>query len=314
MRAESAGPYDGCIEELVGPDDSKRREARSCAQAGALSYALALLVLIISYAAAPTDWKPARPTTHHVFYYGWLTDVATALGALPFLCFPSVGGKTVGVANAIAAGMMISASVQLFSEGAENRDAADGSNALFRVLVGCAFGALFIVITEKALEQHEDIKVAHLTGLSARKVLLIMTVMTLHSFAEGVGVGVSFGGPRGSSLGFCISMCLAIHNIPEGLAVSMVLVTRGVSVLNAALWCVFTSLPQPLMAVPAFEAVAWFLPLLPLGLGFAAGAMLWVAFAELVTEAAEAVGAAKTTAASGVAFALSYALQAWVTD
>lgn len=80
-----------------------------------------------------------------------------------------------------------------------------------------------------------------------------------------------------------------MHNIPEGLAISLVLIPRGVGVGRAAFWSVFSSLPQPLMAVPAFLFVAFFEPMLPIGLGFAAGAIIWMVFSEIMPEAYEEV-------------------------
>ena len=115
--------------------------------------------------------------------------------------------------------------------------------------------------------------------------ILMMVVMTVHSFSEGVAVGVSFGG--GVALATLITVAIAVHNVPEGIAISAVLRPQGVSVARCAGWSVFSSLPQPLMAVPAFLFVEVFRPALPWGLGFAAGAMVFMVLVELLPEAFE---------------------------
>jgi zinc transporter, ZIP family len=216
------------------------------------------------------------PSLAQVFLLALLTAVATGLGALPFLFFKSVTRNWLGISNALAGGLMISASFGLIYEGA--------AYGLWRMLLGVVLGLGFIVLT-RALLQHEEHPVvfAQMGNLDARKALLIVGVMTLHSFTEGVAVGVSFGG--GEAFGLFISLALAVHNIPEGLAISLVLVPRGVGVGRAAFWSVFSSLPQPMMAVPAFLFVGLFEPLLPIGLGFAGGAMIWMVFSELVPDA-----------------------------
>ena len=136
---------------------------------------------------------------------------------------------------------------------------------------------------------------------------MIVGVMTVHSFTEGVGVGVAFG--DGQALGALITTAIAVHNIPEGLAISLVLVPRGVSVLRAAGWSVFSSLPQPLMAVPAFLLVEWFEPVLGVGLGFAGGAMVWMVFAQLVPDALQTADTRSVVAVAAASAGAMIALQ-----
>jgi zinc transporter ZupT len=94
------------------------------------------------------------------------------------------------------------------------------------------------------LERYGEVSVLDLKGADARKMILVIGIMTLHSFGEGSGVGVSFAGPRGLPQGLLVTLAIAVHNIPEGLAVSMVLASRGISAQSAMLWSIFTSLPQ----------------------------------------------------------------------
>lgn len=212
---------------------------------------------------------------------------------------------------AIAAGMMIAASYSLVHEGCTFEDPKDTSDlsVLVRTGAGAVIGLVFINVTEKLLADHEDLTIGGLGGADAKRALLIFFVMTLHSFSEGVGIGVSFGGSHGSELGVFISTSLAVHNIPEGLAMAVTLIPRGTSLLTAMIWAVLTSIPQPLMAVPAYEFVHHFIPVLPAGLGFAGGAMAWVAVFELLKEAIEDSGLLTTGVVSSLSLMGMWFLQ-----
>jgi ZIP family zinc transporter len=234
-----------------------------------------------------------------VFAAALVTALATGLGALPFLLVHRPPRRWLGLANALAAGFMIGASAGLAYEGA--------GYGFWRVLLGVLAGTAFIGVTSRLLGRDRELHLGALQGADARRALLIVGVITLHSFTEGVGVGVAFGGDE--TLGILIAVAIAVHNVPEGLAISLVLVPRGTSVRSAAGWSVFSSLPQPLMALPAFLLVETFEPFLPVGLGFAAGAMLWLVARELLPEALRETTAITVAAAVSGAAASMIAFQ-----
>jgi ZIP family zinc transporter len=243
-----------------------------------------------------------------------------------------------GQLPALASGMMIAASAGLVLEALDSE--TDYIHPAVRTAAGFALGVVFIYISKGVLDNYEDLSIGNLTGSDARKALLIMGVMTLHSFSEGLGIGVSFGGSRGSRLGIFISTTLAIHNIPEGLAVSLVLVSKGVGAPYAAIMAVLSSIPQPIMAIPAYIFVEHFIMFLPIGLGFAAGtgvvthafplisysswpfpltryllitttntgAMLWVTFSELIPESLEELSKFQCL----LIMCVSFSLMSWI--
>lgn len=229
-------------------------------------------------------------TIPQVALYASITAVATGVGAIPLILSKRVPNKWLALGHAFAAGLMIAASFSLIFEGL--------SYGAWKVILGIFLGLIFIVIADRYVESH-DISIENLKGADAKAALLVLGIMTLHSFAEGIGVGVAFG--DGSAFGTFISASIALHNVPEGLAIALVLVPRGVKVWKAALWSIFSSLPQPLVAIPAFVFVNIFEPFLPIGLGLAAGAMIWMSTSELIPEAMEeadndSVGIALTAA------------------
>ncbi|MBO6523764.1 MAG: ZIP family metal transporter [Balneolaceae bacterium] len=216
-------------------------------------------------------------TTFKVFIYALITALATGIGAIPFFFIKKISDSFLGKANAIAAGLMLSASYNLIFEGYREDE--------IMTLLGMISGVAFVILADKWMNRTFDMEVKDLVGAGSKKMLLFLGIMTIHSFAEGVSVGVSFANTL--EFGVFIAIAIAVHNIPEGLAISLVMVPKGTSPIKAVGWSIFSSLPQPLMAIPAFLFVDTFREYLPLGLGLAAGAMIWMVFAELIPEALE---------------------------
>ena len=222
------------------------------------------------------------PNTHRVSVNLWtvtaaaaITAVATGLGAVP-LWFVS-RERAEGLArmgSGAAAFLMTAASGVLLWQGVSL-----GSTS---TVAGGLVGALCLLLFRRSVGPHDDLVLGRLRGADALKALVIVAVMTAHSFSEGVGVGVSYG--DSNRFGILMTLAIALHNIPEGLAISVVLVPRGATVRTAALWSVFSSLPQPLIAPLAYLFVEQFQVVLPFGLGLAAGAMLWMVVSELLPE------------------------------
>lgn len=227
---------------------------------------------------------------------------ATGLGALPFF-FVELDAQWAGICNGMAAGVMLAASFDLIQEG---RDHGSGS----WVVMGILAGGIFIWLCKKFLEHYGEVSMLDIKGADANKVILVIGIMTLHSFGEGSGVGVSFAGSKGLSQGLLVTLAIAVHNIPEGLAVSMVLASRGVSPQNAMLWSVITSLPQPIVAVPSFICADAFNKLLPFCTGFAAGCMIWMVVAEVLPDAFKEASPSQVASAATLSVASMEALGA----
>ena len=240
-----------------------------------------------------------HPATE-IFLYALLTAIATGLGAIPFFFFKKLTRSWLGIANAVASGLMLAASFGLIYEGI--------GYSLWYTFTGIIMGLLFIIFSQRLLNRYNNEgPISDIASANRSKMLLMVGIMTLHSFTEGVSVGVSFSGSL--DLGLFITTAIAVHNIPEGLAISLVLIPRGTSPLQAMGWSIFSSLPQPLMAVPAFLFIEIFRQYLPMGLGFAGGAMIWMVFAELIPDAMEDSSPSTVATAITIAVALMIVFQ-----
>ena len=226
-----------------------------------------------------------------VFIAGLVTALATGLGALPFFFFDSISDRRNVLLWGLSSGIMVSASLfGLVGEGL-----AEGT--VWEIAIGMAAGVLLVVIAHEYLV-NADLDPQDYEEADFAKLVLILGILTVHSFPEGIAVGVSFAdlGLEGGTavlgatvplLAIFMTVAIAIHNVPEGTAISIPLKSMGVSNWKMVWWAVFSSLPQPVGAVLAFAFVRWAREFLPYGFGFAAGAMIYLVLSEFIPEALE---------------------------
>jgi zinc transporter ZupT len=226
----------------------------------------------------------------HVIIAGVVSALATGLGAIPFIF---IKGKNTprwqGFCSGAAGGMMIGASVfSLIHEGQQINP--------MTTVVGLLAGMVFLWLAAKMLHDHHEDEDSgehehsHVQQLQSSKLspqsLLVLLTMFVHSGAEGIAIGVGFATGQ-VELGLLVAIVISVHNIPEGIAISLPMHSQGISLWKCAWWSVFSSIPQPIVAVPAFLLVHHFQYLVAPSMGFAAGAMLYLVVAELLPESYE---------------------------
>jgi len=253
----------------------------------------------ISYSNSTLDHMSLIENLLIVFTAGLITDLATGIGALPFFMVKEISKKWLVGLWGLPSGIMLSASfLGLIPEGlkAGQRFPLFGSGTLV-VGFGILVGAGLVVAAGKALEGAE-LDPGTFEENDFKKMLLILGILTVHSFPEGVAIGVSFAeiglgsgipvlGTAVPAIAVTMTIAISIHNIPEGIAISIPFKASGVSNIKTLGATIFSSLPQPIGAVIAFAFVNQAKAFLPFGYGFAAGAMIYLVLTEFVEEAME---------------------------
>lgn len=203
--------------------------------------------------------------------------LATTVGALPVLVTKKASDRLLDALLGFAAGIMLAAS--LFGLLVPSFRLGGVSVTLLGFLLGVAFldGANMLIPHWHRLRGFE--------GPSApiRRIWLLLLAMGIHNIPEGLAVGISFG-QEDHTAGLVLAMGIALQNIPEGLAIAFPMIRDGYSRSRAVLYATCAGLVEPMWGLVGVTLVTTAKSLLPVGLAFAAGAMLYVVFQEIIPE------------------------------
>ena len=213
-----------------------------------------------------------------------LAGLATGVGALPALFFKNVPDRLMSTLLGGAAGVMLAAtSFSLIVPGIEHGNLLWPGYGVYVVAISLFGGAICLDLVDRLLP-HEHFILGH-EGPSSKmkRIWLFIIAITIHNFPEGMAVGVGFGSGDIAN-GTSLAIGIGLQNMPEGLAVALPLLGLGYSRLKAIGIATLTGLVEPVGGLLGVAAVSIFHPVLPIGLAFAAGAMLFVISDEIIPE------------------------------
>lgn len=216
-----------------------------------------------------------------------IAGLATILGVLPLLVIRTITPRRQAWLMGLGAGVMLAAvafSLLVPAIAAARAATTQPLSAASLVAVGLLIGAGFVWLLH-TYSPHEHFIKGHdgRPRSSLRRAWLFVIAITLHNVPEGLSVGVGFG-TGDTAIGLPLAIGIGLQNIPEGMVVAGALLAEGYSKGRAFLVALLSGLVEPVGGLIGALALTVAQSLLPWGLAFAAGAMLYVVSEEIIPE------------------------------
>lgn len=250
---------------------------------------LALLALIVYAVGLAWPWMSTWLAGLSTFQLGFLASLVaglfTAVGALPIFLLRRISQATEDALMGFGAGVMLAATAfELVLPALEAAEAQQGSTAFAAavLIVGVGLGGGLFLLLDRMVP-HDRFRIGLESGVDAAKVrsiYLFIIAIAIHNLPEGLAVGVGFGGDVRD--GITLAVGIGLQNMPEGLIVAVAMLTLGYGKGAAIGMSLLTGLIQPVGGLIGATAVSLSQLMLPWGMAFAGGAMLFVISHEII--------------------------------
>lgn len=210
------------------------------------------------------------------------TYLMTALGAGIVFFFKNISKNVMDAMLGFAAGVMTAASFfSLLAPAIEHCESLN-LTTWSTISIGFFSGGLLLFISDKIFNK--------LLSKKNKRILMLISSITIHNIPEGLAVGIAFGsiyyGLTGATTlsALMLAIGIGLQNFPEGSAVSIPLLREGISRKKAFFYGQLSAIVEPIFGVLGAILVLKVRTLLPFFLSFAAGAMIYVVISELIPE------------------------------
>jgi len=219
--------------------------------------------------------------------------VGMGLGGVITAIFGSRTDRMISIFLSLAAGVMTSiVLLELIPE------AIEYSNIVITV-IGLVLGALLVLLLNNIMDKISDASktVSNVHGSYAeffhssemlanksmlRSGMIMLFAIALHNIPEGLALGAA--GYHDYALGVTLAIMIGLHNIPEGMAIAAPLISGGMSKIKAITLLLITGATTVVGAVIGVLVGGISDLTLALSFSIAGGAMLYVVFGEILPQ------------------------------
>ena len=215
----------------------------------------------------------------------------TLRSACVFFMRPSLSVSIQRALTGFAAGVMVAASIWSLLIPAMEQTEDMGRWSFLPAVAGFWFGILFLLALDRLIP-HLHLGSSEAEGMKSNlgKTTMLTLAVALHNLPEGMAVGAVYAGWLSGNVGISLtgaltlSLGIAIQNFPEGAIISMPLKAEGLSKPTAFIYGMLSGIVEPIGALLTLTLASVMIPALPYALSFAAGAMIYVVVEELIPE------------------------------
>ena len=240
--------------------------------------------------------------------------IGTTLGsAMVFFLKKEINPKLQKILLGFASGVMIAASIWSLLQPAINTFNKGDFRMWLYPAVGFILGVAFMLLLDYLVpHMHINKQEEGVSKKPLSRTFKMMLAVTLHNVPEGLAVGVviasALAGQVSEQAVLALAIGMAIQNFPEGAIVSMPLKEEGESKGKAFFYGFISGAVEPLAAGLAILITYLVSVILPFVLAFAAGVMIYVVVEELIPEANEGKHSNLATIGLAVGFVLMMVL------
>ncbi len=218
--------------------------------------------------------------------------LGTTLGsAMVFFMKNKMNKKVEKLLLGFASGVMIAASIWSLLIPSIEMTEEQQKVAWIPAAIGFLLGMAFLLVLDSVIPHlHLDTEKPEGIKAKLKKCTMLVFAVTLHNIPEGMAVGVVLAGAMVGNVGISLAgaaslaIGIAIQNFPEGAIISMPLKSEGMSKVKAFAYGALSGIVEPIAAVITILLTNIIVPILPYLLAFAAGAMIYVVVEELIPE------------------------------